>query len=524
MRRKNLIINTFLLTFSTMTLGLIGMVFRIYLSNQIGSEGMGLYQLIMSINVFAWTIAISGIRVTLTRLIAEEIGKKSSKDKIRRLLRCGFIYTLFFSSISALGLYYGSHFISTVLIGDIRAQVPLEILSFSMPFIGISACFNGYFYGCRKVIKSITADFIENITMMVIVTFFITSFSTANLEYTCSYITLGMTLGSIIACFCAYLMYIFEKKNSPAIKMRTSKKTIFTELISVALPIAGSAYVQTFLRSIEDILIPKALKSYGSSTATSLSIFGVIKGMALPLLNFPSIFLASFSTLIIPEIAEANALNQHKRVIYIISKVFKFTLLIAVFASGLFMIFSNELGLAIYNDTQVGLMMKILAPLIPFMYLDRIVDGSLNALDYQMSTLKFNLIDMTVRIFLILYLIPKKGIEGFIIVLFVGTLLNASLSIHKLLKVTNIQFKLLDWIIKPGFCITLAGYCIKYGLAYINLNLHISIQIVLTISLYFVLLILSKCITREDISWFIEDFKAEPICVEWNDLSIYKRL
>ena len=127
MRRRNLIINTFLLTFSTMSLGILGMVFRIYLSNQIGSEGMGLYQLIMSINVFAWTIAISGIRLTLTRLIAEEIGKKSSKDKIRHLLKCGFIYTLFFSCISALGLYYGSHFISTVLIGDIRAQTPLLV-------------------------------------------------------------------------------------------------------------------------------------------------------------------------------------------------------------------------------------------------------------------------------------------------------------------------------------------------------------------------------------------------------------
>ncbi len=206
-----------------------------------------------------------------------------------------------------------------------------------------------------------------------------------------------------------------------------------------------------------------------------------------------------------------------------ISKVFKFTLLISVFASGLFMIFYNELGLAIYNDTQVGLMMKILAPLIPFMYLDRIVDGSLNALDYQMSTLKFNLIDMAVRIFLILYLIPKKGIEGFIIVLFAGTLLNASLSIHKLLKATNIHFRLFDWIIKPAFCITLASYCIKYSLPYINFNLHISIQIILTMALYLVLLIISGCITKKDILWFIEDFKAEPICVEWNDLSIYKR-
>ena len=234
MRRRNLIINTFLLTFSTMSLGILGMVFRIYLSNQIGSEGMGLYQLIMSINVFAWTIAISGIRLTLTRLIAEEIGKKSSKDKIRHLLKCGFIYTLFFSCISALGLYYGSHFISTVLIGDIRAQTPLQILSFSMPFIGISACFNGYFYGCRKVIKSIFADFIENITMIVIVAFFITSFSTSNLEYTCSYITLGMTLGSIVACFCAYLMYIFEKKNKIERSIEKSNKTIFKEVVSVA--------------------------------------------------------------------------------------------------------------------------------------------------------------------------------------------------------------------------------------------------------------------------------------------------
>ena len=107
-----------------------------------------------------------------------------------------------------------------------------------------------------------------------------------------------------------------------------------------------------------------------------------------------------------------------------------------------------------------------------------------------------------------MYLIPKKGIEGFIIVLFAGTLLNAGLSINELLKVTKIQFKIFDWIIKPMLCITIAGLFIKYSLSYINFDLHISIKIILSIALYFILLIISGCITKKDILWFFSASKS----------------
>lgn len=522
MRRKKLIINAFILTFSTMMIGFISTSFRVYLSNKIGSEGIGLYQLIMSIHIMTTTLSISGIRVTTTRLIAEELGRANTKN-IKYILKKSMLYSLLFSTTTFLIFYKFADIIALKWIGDLRAIVPIKILSFSLPFVGVSACFHGYFYGMRKIIKSISSDIIEVGTMMIIIVSFMGICLPKGLNLTCTLIAIGMSVGNIASAIYLYILFLFERKNGYKSGYSRNSKYSFLKIFYISFPIACSSYIQTGLKTVEDLLIPDALRRYGSSTASSLSIFGMIKGMALPILNFPSIFLASFSTLIIPEIAEANALKQHKRVIYIISKVFKFTLLIAVFASGLFMIFYNELGLAIYNDVQVGLMMKILAPLIPFMYLDRIVDGSLNALDHQMSTLKFNLIDMIVRIFLILYLIPKKGIEGFIMVLFAGTLLNASLSIHKLLKVTNIQFKLFDWIIKPGFCIILSSCFVKYGIAYINLNLHISIQIILTTVLYIILLIASSCITRKDILWFIEDFKTEPICVEWNDLSIYKR-
>lgn len=522
MKRKKLIINAFILTFSTMMIGFISTSFRVYISNKIGSEGMGLYQLIMSIHIMTTTLSISGIRITTTRLIAEELGKSNTKN-IKSILKKSMIYSLIFSTITFLICYKFADIIAIKWIGDVKAIIPIKILSFSLPFVGISACFHGYFYGMRKIVKSISSDIIEVSTMMFVIVSFMGICLPKGLNFTCTLIAIGMSLGNIVSAIYFYILFLFEKKTEYTSGFSRNTKYSFFKIFSISFPIACSSYIQTGLKTVEDLLIPDALRRYGSSTASSLSIFGMIKGMALPILNFPSIFLASFSTLIIPEIAEANALNQHKRVIYMISKVFKFTLLIAVFASGLFMIFYNELGLAIYNNAQVGLIMKILAPLIPFMYLDRIVDGSLNALNYQMSTLKFNLIDMSVRIFLILYLIPKKGIEGFIMVLFIGTLLNASLSIHKLLKVTNIEFKLFDWIIKPGLCILLSSCFIKYGSEYINLNLHISIQIILTLISYVMLLIVSNCITRNDILWFIEDFKTEPICVEWNDLSIYKR-
>lgn len=521
MKRKKLIINALILTCTTMVIGFISTYFRVYLSNKIGPEGMGLYQLIMSINVMTSTIAISGIRVTTTRLIAEELGR-GNKNKIKSIMKKAFIYSLFFSILASVILYNSADFISKVWIDDTRAIIPLKILSCSLPFVSLGACFHGYFYGMRKVVKSISSDVIEVSTMMIIIASFMSICLPKGLNFTCILIALGMSVSVIASTIYSYFLYIFEKKSF----YRTSNldsNCKLSEITHIAIPIAWSAYIQTGLRTIEDLLIPEALRKYGSSTASSLSAFGMIKGMVLPILSFPSIFLASFSTLIIPEIAESSALNQKKRINYILSKVFKFTLFIAVFASGVFIIYSNELGLALYNNPEVGVLMRILAPLIPFMYLDRIVDGSLNALDQQMSTLKYNFIDMSVRILLICFLIPKKGIEGFICVLFVGTILNASLSINRLLKVTKLKFLIFDWLIKPSICISISCFLVKYSFSFIGLKSLLIIQLITVIIVYLLLLTISNSIKKEDIMWFADAFKKEIKVTEWNDLGIYKR-
>ncbi len=172
MKRKKLILNAFILTFATMMLGFVCTSFRVYLSNKIGSEGIGLYQLIMSIHVMTTTLAISGIRVTTTRLIAEELGRSNIKN-IKSILRKSILYSLLFSTTTFLLVYNFADIIALKWIGDSRAIIPIKILSCSLPFIGISACFHGYFYGMRKIIKSVSSDIVEFGTMMIIIISFI---------------------------------------------------------------------------------------------------------------------------------------------------------------------------------------------------------------------------------------------------------------------------------------------------------------------------------------------------------------
>ena len=520
MKKRNLLINVILLTASTMTLGFISMAFRVYLSNKIGAEGMGLFQLIMSINVVCQTLAISGIRVTMTRLVAEELGK-GNNHLLKNIVIKGLLYTLFFSILTGILLFNLSGFISTSWIQDERAIIPLKILSCSLPFVGISCCLNGYFYGCRKVVKCISADIIETLVMISIVSLCITSFSTGRLDYTCALIAVGNSIGNICSAFYSYILYIFEKKDLHITK-NISTKYPFLKIIRVAIPLAFSAYIQTSLKTLEDILIPKSLRLYGSSGSMSLSIFGMVKGMVMPLLLFPSIFLASFSTLIIPEIAEANALNKKNTVNYIISKVIKFTMLIAIFAMGIFIVFSRELGLGLYNNTEVGYLLKILAPLIPFMYLDKVVDGSLNALDLQLSTLKFNIIDMFVRISAITLLIPRYGIKGFVLVLFISTTFNTSLGVIKILRHTKLKFQIFDWILKPSLSVTLSSYATKIILYCLHIENSIFISIILDLVIYLIMLILFKAIGKKELQWFIDGFKRDVKKGKWETIGLYK--
>ncbi len=155
--------------------------------------------------------------------------------------------------------------------------------------------------------------------------------------------------------------------------------------------------------------------------------------MAMPVLLFPSSFLTAVSALLLPEISEAYSLQNAQRIKKMFLKVFQYTIMLSLLFSGIFIAFSRDFGMLIYQNADAALLIMLLAPLVPLIYLDFIVDSMLNGLNQQMKTLKINILDYTLRIGLILILIPKYGFFAYIAIYYLSTMLNAFLSIRHLL-------------------------------------------------------------------------------------------
>ena len=86
--KGNFLYNTVILTVSDLLMRCIGMAFQVWLAGRIGSAGIGLFQLILSVGSFTMTLAISGIRFGTTRLVSEELGRGSTRGAVAVISRC----------------------------------------------------------------------------------------------------------------------------------------------------------------------------------------------------------------------------------------------------------------------------------------------------------------------------------------------------------------------------------------------------------------------------------------------------
>lgn len=494
MKKVLFIKNATILTITALTLRIIGMAFRVWLAGSIGAEGMGLYQVIFSVYVLAATFATSGISTAVTRIITNRLIAGDSSGA-RRTLYISSAITLIVAAVTSLIIITFAQPISKYLIDDVRATLSLKILCLGLPFMGVCSCIRGYFLARRSTLPPSVCQIAEQLVRMCVIVFLVNKYADNGLAFTSAAVLFGDSVAEAANCFLLWIFYKFDFKNlSKKAVPSLDKKSTLSELLRISLPISGGRYLHTALRTIESIITPTCLLKYSGSKTSALEQFGMIKGMALPILLFPASLLSAISTLLIPEITESVSKKDIRAVQSAAQKVFTITSGISFLISAIFFTAAYPLGKLIYNSPQTGYLIKALAPLIPFMYVDLIADGVLKGLDEQTFLFKINVADSFVRVILVFVLVPPFGMLGFLAVMIFSNLFTSTLSVIKIIKTTKVFWSIKKFFSTPllsaVFSAAISDYICQFAKTH-----HILYIILVSASiciLYFVFMILFK--------------------------------
>lgn len=493
-KAKLFIINVAILTSTSFIMQTIGIIFSVYVSNKVGSESIGLFQLIMSVYAFFITIATSGINLATTRVVSEQIAC-NNKFGAKKAATQAIFYSFCFGIIACLLLCIFSNLIVSVCLHNKITTFPLYIIAVSLPFISMSAAINGYFSAVRKVFKTASSQILEQIVRIFITCTLLYLLLPKGIEYACICLVIGTCLSEAFSFTYVYILYKFEKRKEKLVQDEQSYKS---DIFKICIPIAITSYIRSGLSTFKQLIIPLRLEKSGLSCEQALSKYGLISGMTLPILLFPSVFINSFSSLLIPEFSSIFVTKNYKRINTLTEKIFKYILLFSTCIFGIFLIFSDELAKVIYNNQEVGKYLLYLSPIVIIMYLDTIVDGMLKGLNEQVNVMKCNILDLFVSIFFIYFLLPIYSINGYIAVIYISELLNGFISIRQLIKVTKLKIKFFSWIIMPiGICFIARYIILLINIPIINIT-SLIINILLFITIYILLLFITNCLTKKD--------------------------
>lgn len=288
----------------------------------------------------------------------------------------------------------------------------------------------------RNTIKPASDQIFEQILKVILISSFLNLFMPCGIEYICISLILGNIISEILSFIFIYTLYKFDKRKLK--KFKETNSYFEKRILRITLPVGLTSVIRSGLSTIKQILIPLGFEKNGDTYEQALSNYGLISGMAMPLVLFPNIIVLSFSNLLIPEFSEFHARNENTRIVRNTKRILRYTLFFSLTISIILFIFSKEFSVLMYKSESVSKYVKILAPLVPLMYIDNAVDAILKGLDKQIDVLKINIIDLVSSIILILILIPKFGMLGYIIRVYFSEIMNFCLSFMCLKKTCQI--------------------------------------------------------------------------------------
>ena len=421
---------TLLLTGAGFITKIIGFIYRIFLSQTIGAEGMGIYQLIFPIHTLCFALSVGGIQTAISRFTAARASLKDEQGARDIFVLSGALSTAI-ALIVSLILYDNASWFAVHILLEERCTSLLKLMAFSIPMGTLHSCVNGYYYAKKKMSIPAASQLLEQCARVGVSYGLFLILTEQGLPITPMLAVAGLVGGELVSMIFSLLVILWDyRKAGYRLRNLRSPGKDMKEILAFSFPLTCSRLLVNVLHSIESVLIPGHLRLYGLDNGSALSIYGVLTGMALPLILFPSAITNAVSTVLLPSVAEQQAVGNHQAIRRAIFLSAKYCLILGFLSTAFFFFAGDFLGLALFKNEFAATFIKTLAFICPCLYLSGTLSGILNGLGAANQSFILNTLGLGVRIAFVFFIIPEYGIQGYLWGLIVSELLVTGLSLY----------------------------------------------------------------------------------------------
>lgn len=392
----------------------IGALYRIPLTNILGAEGMGMYQLVFPVYALFMTLSTAGIPTALSRIVAE---KRAAGEPVKKYLVSALAILTALAALAGILTAALSVPLSAVQ-GNSSTALCYTVIAPSILFVGVIAGLRGWFQGEMYMLPTALSNIIEQLVKLGIGVGLAIYLMPRGLIYGVCGALAGVTVSELVSML--YLVAVYfsrNKKGGVKESLRVTKgeaKVVF----KIAFPIAFVAVLLPLSNFFDSVMIVNVLKWGGAGTASATADYGLFSGPVLSMINMPIVIIMSLAVVIVPAVSASRAERDLGSILMKSMLSIKLTYLIGVPAAFFMAVFApNVLGVfypalsAAHLELAAKLLM-ITSFNIVLLSAMQIYVSLLQALDKTKYAIISIICAIIVKIVLTLTLVGFMGITG----------------------------------------------------------------------------------------------------------------
>ncbi len=432
-KSKRIVSGAALLLIGSVVAKMLGALYRIPLTNVLGAEGMGMYQLVFPVYALFMVLATAGIPTALSRTVAE---KRATGESTRKYLSVSMLALFLLGLIFATIMAVFSKFLAQKQ-GNADTYPGFLIIAPAIVCVCVISGFRGWFQGEMYMLPTALSNVVEQVVKLAVGLGLSYALAKRGVVYAVCGALLGVTVSEIATVLYMLLTYLVrsaKQKKENALTARVAveraegdvaKRARFRitkaeakGILHVALPIAAVSVLMPLSSFFDSVIVVNMLKVFGLEKSVATAQYGIISGPVNSLINMPVVAIMSLAVAIVPSVSASRVTRDIDGVMLKSSLCVRLAYLLGIpFAFYLAVFAKNVIG-ALYPDLSYDSaivavnVLRITAANVVFLSTMQIYVSLLQALDKTKYAVLSLVCAIIVKIVLGVVLTRYIGING----------------------------------------------------------------------------------------------------------------